>query len=61
MTPDILDHPRFGIWSKSEPATGSDRGETAHDSVRLRTGYVCKECNDSVLAYTHPKKCEDHL
>ena len=31
-----------------------------YERVKLRTGYVCKQCQQSVLAYSQPKKCTEH-
>jgi hypothetical protein len=36
---------------------GSERTE---EVVRLRTGYVCPECKESVLAFGQPKNCKQH-
>lgn len=29
-------------------------------NVRLKCGFVCPKCKESVLAYRQPKKCADH-
>jgi hypothetical protein len=59
--PDYLDHPMFGIWPvENLQLQGSDSGYTGGTAVTLRTGFVCKECNQSVLAYQQPTKCTEH-
>lgn len=57
--PDHIEHPGYGAYYESSD-TGSDAGLNPHRGCRLKTGFVCKECGESVLAYTQPKKCEEH-
>lgn len=53
----FIKHPSFARW----PDDRGDRlcGSGSYPSD-LRTGFVCKECGRSVLAYEKPKKCEEH-
>ncbi|MCK5020927.1 MAG: hypothetical protein KAS32_28185 [Candidatus Peribacteraceae bacterium] len=54
---DILNNPAQGIWP-----IDSDEGFRTYGNKtpKLRCGFVCKECEQSVLAFTKPKKCEEH-
>ena len=51
-----------GIWSGDETELDISE-EICYDKgklIRLKTGYVCFECNQNVLAYTQPYECQEH-
>ena len=35
-------------------------GDSYREEIRLKIGYACPECKESVLSYNKPKKCSDH-
>lgn len=36
------------------------RGRGRGTNMKLKCGFVCPKCKESVLAYRQPKKCSDH-
>ena len=52
--PTIIEHPGYGS------DTCSDAGINPPSKCSLKSGFVCEECGESVLAFKKPKQCEEH-
>jgi hypothetical protein len=53
-----------GIWIDEEEEMDIDiSDEICYDkgkTIKLKTGYVCFECDRNVLAFSQPFTCEEH-